>query len=262
MNNRKKLAALLAALALAVGLSGSTVAHAETDPVECVYNYALSSPAGYNETSGHVAVMGLSAVTRSLTLSARSAAGGVCDVPTDGSWRVSGAPWGFGDIFVAEGNFPSLTDSVVLVDVPSDNSFARTANVQISTKGPILGDSWVVKNTQKLTLKRRTVWTTANATPEPVAKFGDLTVKALLTRADWSDGEYEPFIGRTVRLQVHAPNTAWDDTAVADTDVTDFSGKAVVVYNATSDSVYRLHYGGNKTSGHSDSRGDLVRLKR
>lgn len=261
MNPRKKLAVIFAAVALSLGMTSSVITTASAAPVSCVYDYALSSPAGYNETSGHVAVLGLSAVTRSVSITAKAANGGTCDVPATGTWQV-GAPSAFGAILTAEGTFPSLTDSSVLIEVPEDNSFAKTASVTISTKTTVEGASWVPQNTAPLTLKRRTVWSTTNATPEPVAKWGDLTVRAILTRADWNDGEYAAFSGRTVRLQARAVGGVWNDTALLDTDVTDASGKALLTYSPNSDAVYRLHYGGNKTAGHSDAYGDTVRLKK
>lgn len=220
------------------------------EPTPCVTDYSMSSPAGYGITSGHAVVLGQSTVNRSVTL---VRTGDLCAaLPPTTVWAVTGPG------FNASGTLANLIDSSVLVDVPISN---REAGRQ--TVGITVGTGPSAEVTERpISLLRRTVWSVTDATPEPVHRGDALRVTASLQRADWSEGEYVAYNGRSVRLQVRLYTGTWDDTSSVAGDVTDARGRADLTVTAGADLVWRFHYSGNSVSSHADARGDAVRLVR
>lgn len=107
-----------------------------------------------------------------------------------------------------------------------------------------------------LTIKAATSLTTADATPEPVAKGKVVTVTGTLTRADFDTGTYKPYAAQTVTLQwIKRSTTAWTAVKTAKTDA---AGKLKVTATATADGSYRFTYGGNATSNLYTGPADYV----
>lgn len=260
---------MFASSVLLAALVPAGTAHAVVpEPTACVTDYSMSSPAGYNITNGHGVVLGLTPVNRVVTL-VRS--GDLCPaLPSTTPWSVTGPG------FEASGTLADFTDTTVLVTIPASNHAAGTRPVTVHVGGraavvddpatPLVDESTpavaATDQTRSISVLRRTIWSTTDATPEPVRLGTALTVRAELARADWTEGEYAAYTGRNVRLQSRFYTSAWDDASSAGTDVTDARGAAERTVTADADRVWRFHYSGNSVSSHADARGDAVRLIR
>ncbi|WP_240957324.1 hypothetical protein [Streptomyces chilikensis] len=95
-----------------------------------------------------------------------------------------------------------------------------------------------------------------NASPEPVAKGGTITVKGTVQRANWTAHRYDNYGGRLVSLQF---KPAGSSTYTTVKKVTASSGGALkTTVTATQDGTWRWKYYGNTTTGASSSSGDYV----
>jgi hypothetical protein len=100
---------------------------------------------------------------------------------------------------------------------------------------------------------------TANATPEPVRKGRTITVKGILTRADWSTDKYVGFRGQSVKLQFRKKGTSTYTTVKT---VTSGSGGSVsATAKAGSDGSYRFTFPGTGTTAAITASGDFVDVR-
>ncbi|MFD8153763.1 MULTISPECIES: hypothetical protein [unclassified Streptomyces] len=95
-----------------------------------------------------------------------------------------------------------------------------------------------------------------NASPEPVAEGGTLTVTGKVTRADWETRRYASYGGRLVSLQFK-PAGAASYTTVKKV-YANGSGDLRTTVKASTTGTWRWAYYGNTTTGPSTSSGDSV----
>ncbi|MFB8247648.1 hypothetical protein ACFC5X_21705 [Streptomyces sp. NPDC055952] len=95
-----------------------------------------------------------------------------------------------------------------------------------------------------------------NASPEPVAEGGTLTVTGKVTRADWETRRYTSYGGRLVSLQFK-PAGAASYTTVKKVYASG-SGDLRTTVKASTTGTWRWAYYGNTTTGPSTSSGDSV----
>jgi hypothetical protein len=111
-----------------------------------------------------------------------------------------------------------------------------------------------------LHLKRRTTWgSTFNASPEPVTKGANITIKGTLGRANWNTMKYQGYAGRKVWVQFRPAGSSTFSTVKKVTTGT--GGKVSTTVKATEDGAWRLYYAGNSTSGVSASTVDAVDVR-
>lgn len=123
--------------------------------------------------------------------------------------------------------------------------------------GPNDGLAWL--DTEFSLLRRSTFSTTFNASPEPVAQGGAISIKGQLARASWNGSakaNYVTYAGRTVRVQFKATGTSTYVTVK--TVTTSSTGQISTTVPAVRTGTWRLHYGGNSTTAGTDSSGDNV----
>lgn len=96
----------------------------------------------------------------------------------------------------------------------------------------------------------------ANASPEPVAKGKPITVTGTVQHANWSQHRYDNYGGRLVKLQFKPAGSSTYSTVKTVTASSTGSLKTTVT--ASQDGTWRWSYGGNTTTGASNSTGDYV----
>ncbi|MFF7982347.1 hypothetical protein ACFZDK_24995 [Streptomyces sp. NPDC007901] len=106
---------------------------------------------------------------------------------------------------------------------------------------------------------QRAAKVTANATPEPVAKGGTLTVKGAITRADWAKHKYVGFGGKSAKLQFRKKGSGTYTTLK--TVKADSAGALRTTVKASADGYYRWTFGATSTTGGATSAGDYVDVK-
>ncbi|MEU6127135.1 hypothetical protein [Streptomyces sp. NPDC047123] len=97
---------------------------------------------------------------------------------------------------------------------------------------------------------------TVNATPEPAAKGGTITVTGKVTRANWETRKYGSYADRLVTLQFK-PAGATSYTTVKKVHANG-SGALRTTVKAAKTGTWRWVYYGNTTTGPSTSTGDNV----
>lgn len=120
------------------------------------------------------------------------------------------------------------------------------------------GDYWISDHIAEYKVKRA-AQLTADATPEPVAKGAQLTVKGKLSRANWEDLKYHGYPGQAVRLQFRAAGAAHYSTVR--TVKTDNVGRLSTKVTATSAGNWRWYFPGTTTTSAKVSAGDAVALR-
>ena len=109
------------------------------------------------------------------------------------------------------------------------------------------------------TLRRQTTWQTGsfNASPEPVKKGANVTLRGRLLVASWDKDTYVPAGGRTVRVQFRTPTGAYSTvkTVTAGAD-----GWVTTTVPSTVTGVWRLSYAGSSTAGPAAAPGDTVQV--
>lgn len=100
---------------------------------------------------------------------------------------------------------------------------------------------------------------TVDASPEPVAKRGTLTVTGKLTRANWSTKKYDAYGDRTVSLQFRAKGT--DTFRTVKKATTSRTGALKAKVTASADGYYRWVYQGNSATGAATSTADYVDVR-
>ncbi|MFG2464668.1 hypothetical protein ACGFXB_04215 [Streptomyces canus] len=120
------------------------------------------------------------------------------------------------------------------------------------------GDYWISDDIAEYKVKPAAQLTT-DASPEPVAKGAQLTVKGKLARANWEDLKYHGYPGRAVKLQFRAAGTAHYRTVKA--VKTDNVGRLSTKVTATSAGSRRWYFPGTTTTSLKVSVGDAVKLR-
>ncbi|MFF1722085.1 hypothetical protein [Streptomyces sviceus] len=120
------------------------------------------------------------------------------------------------------------------------------------------GDYWISDDIAEYKVKRAAQLTT-DASPEPVTKGAQLTVKGKLSRANWEDLKYHGYPGQTVRLQFRAAGAAHYGTVK--TVKTDNLGRLSTKVTATAAGSWRWYFPGTTTTSLKVSAGDAVALR-
>jgi hypothetical protein len=115
------------------------------------------------------------------------------------------------------------------------------------------------------TLLRRATWgSTLNASPEPVKKGKKVTIKATLTRINWTwktakKMPYAGYTSRAVVLQFKATGTSTYKNIK--TVKTGTGGKVSTTATASKSGTWRFTFAGTSTTGSATSTGDKVTVK-
>ncbi|MET9968371.1 calcium-binding protein [Streptomyces sp. NPDC006356] len=108
-------------------------------------------------------------------------------------------------------------------------------------------------------IKRQTHLSQADATPEPVKKGKDLTVRARMIVASWEQHKDVPLIGHQVLLQ-YRKGTSGAFTTLKKVK-TDRNGWATATVKATADGEYRFDFAGTSLTQARAGRADFVDVK-
>ncbi|CAL9498449.1 hypothetical protein SUDANB176_03393 [Streptomyces sp. enrichment culture] len=106
---------------------------------------------------------------------------------------------------------------------------------------------------------KRAARATVNASPEPVAKNGTLTVTGKLTRADWGKEAYVGYGGKLAKLQFRKAGTS--TYATVKTVRANSTGSLRTTVTATTDGYWRWTFGETSTTGGATAKGDYVDVK-
>ncbi|NKQ28307.1 hypothetical protein [Streptomyces galbus] len=120
------------------------------------------------------------------------------------------------------------------------------------------GDYWISDSLADYKVKRASRLTT-DATPEPVAKGGKLTITGKLSRANWETLTYQGFAGQDVKLQYRKSGAAHYSTVK--TVRTGAAGQLSTKVTVTSAGSWRWYFPGTTTTARIVSAGDAVVLK-
>ncbi|WP_328319558.1 hypothetical protein [Streptomyces sp. NBC_00388] len=120
------------------------------------------------------------------------------------------------------------------------------------------GDYWIHDDLAHFDFKRASTLTT-DATPEPVAKGGRLTVRGKLARADWSDLKYHGYTKQNVRLEFKKAGASAYTTVK--TVRTSSTGTLSTTVTATAPGTWRWNFPGTHTTMAITSAGDTVALR-
>jgi hypothetical protein len=265
MQATRTLAPLLATGALVAGVTlllPLSPAQAASTGCEENIGYEISSPPVYGETGFTAVVVGLTAVTRTVTFSP----GEGCSLDVGDTWAVR-TPY-----FTAGGTYdgsPASLAAPVRVGVPRSDR-AAGAHPAVVTLTDSTGGGNDVTAEAGITLKRRTalrrfdVWR-ESPTPRCGGVQGTvLHARSRLVRASWTRRDYGPFAGRPVALFFSPGHSAEhnleDDVLV--TRRTGPRGWAVFSFRPGFDATYQTHHGATGASSHADSARDFVHCSR
>ncbi|MER7486444.1 hypothetical protein ABTY20_11195 [Streptomyces sp. NPDC126497] len=106
---------------------------------------------------------------------------------------------------------------------------------------------------------KRAARATVNASPEPVAKNGTLTVTGKLTRADWGREAYVGYGDKLAKLQFRKAGTSTYTTVK--TARANSTGSLKTTVKATTDGYWRWTFGETSTTGGATAAGDYVDVK-
>ncbi|WP_316749342.1 calcium-binding protein [Streptomyces herbicida] len=120
-------------------------------------------------------------------------------------------------------------------------------------------DYYTLDSSATMKIKRYAKLATTQATPEPVAKGGTLTVTGALTRADWNTNTYTGFAAQKVALQFKKSGASTYTTVK--TVTTDSAGKLRTTATANASGTWRWHFAGTGTTSSATAAGDGVALK-
>ena len=161
-------------------------------------------------------------------------------------------PWDGVFPLVAQSQKTSTIKKTTLV-----NGMAGVVPVHVAVNASGAG---LVQRDVDVSLKRRTTWSsTFNASPEPVTKGRNITIKGTLGRANWNTREYQGYSGRRVWVQFRPAGSSTFTTVKKDTTGT--RGRVSTTVKAAEDGTWRLYYAGNTTSGVAASTADAVDVR-
>ncbi|MET8222053.1 calcium-binding protein [Streptomyces sp. NPDC005301] len=121
------------------------------------------------------------------------------------------------------------------------------------------GDFYDLEDSAPVKVKRYAKLTATQASPEPVASGGTLTVTGALTRANWDTNVYAGYSGQSVALQFKKSGSSTYTTVKSAT--TDSSGKLRTTVTARSSGTWRWKFAGTGTTSAVTAYGDGVALK-
>ncbi|MBA2947343.1 calcium-binding protein [Streptomyces himalayensis] len=121
------------------------------------------------------------------------------------------------------------------------------------------GDFYDLEDSAPVKVKRYAKLANTQASPEPVAKGGTLTVTGTLTRANWDTNVYAGYGSRSVALQFKKSGSSTYTTVK--TVTTDSSGKLKTTVTANSAGTWRWKFAGSSTTSTVTAYGDGVALK-
>ncbi|GHE05843.1 calcium-binding protein [Streptomyces alanosinicus] len=155
----------------------------------------------------------------------------------------------------------STTTSTCTAEVTIDpNAMLINANAgtwHIWTSVDANDFDYVNKDSAGTFLMKRAARLTADATPEPVAAGGLVTVKGALTRANWGKGgTYGGYAGQSVKLQFRKAGTTGYHTVKTVTSGAD--GALTAKATAASSGYWRWSFTGTDTTGPASAPGDYV----
>ncbi|MFC9669816.1 calcium-binding protein [Streptomyces sp. NPDC056949] len=120
-------------------------------------------------------------------------------------------------------------------------------------------DFYTLDSSKSVKVKRYAKLTATQASPEPVAKGGALTVTGALTRASWNTNVYAGYSAQVVALQFKKSGaTAYSTVKNVTTDST---GKLKTTITASSAGTWRWKFAGTSTTSAVTATGDSVALK-
>ncbi|WP_461096585.1 calcium-binding protein [Streptomyces bullii] len=135
-----------------------------------------------------------------------------------------------------------------------DNSLAGIWKVAVEAKA---NDGDYVKTDGHTTFfMKRYARLTANASPEPVAKGGTLTVTGKLTRANWDTHDYRGYTNQRAYLEFRRPGTDYYESLGY--VLTNSTGAATAKITATADRYWRYEFRGTMTTHGVKATGDFV----
>ncbi|MGX2995408.1 hypothetical protein JNUCC64_14105 [Streptomyces sp. JNUCC 64] len=105
---------------------------------------------------------------------------------------------------------------------------------------------------------KRAARLSADATPGPVRRGADVTVKGALLRVSWDKQWYAGFAADQVKLQFKKRGGTWKTVR---TVAADSRGRVTTKAKATVDGHYRFTYGGSATTGGATSPADFVDVR-
>jgi uncharacterized protein DUF5707 len=100
---------------------------------------------------------------------------------------------------------------------------------------------------------------TANASPEPVAKGGTITVKGKLSRANWDTHDYHGYTNQRAYLEFRRPGVDYYESLGYVT--TNSTGVATAKVTATADRYWRYEFRGTMTTSAVKATGDFVDVR-
>ncbi|MFZ3596106.1 DUF5707 domain-containing protein [Streptomyces sp. BH104] len=105
---------------------------------------------------------------------------------------------------------------------------------------------------------------TTNATPEPVTKGKTLTVKGLLSRANWDTGKYMGYTKQAVTLQYRKKTVSTYSnvkTVTSQSRTSSVYGKLSTTVTASADGYFRYKFAGTSTTPAVTSTSDFVDVR-
>ncbi|GHI06633.1 hypothetical protein AQI88_40730 [Streptomyces cellostaticus] len=138
------------------------------------------------------------------------------------------------------------------------NSWAGTWHFNAEA-GAYDGDYYEMVDSASVKVRRYAKLTATQATPEPVAKGGTLTVTGTLTRADWNTNTYAGYASQKVALQFKKSGSTSYTTVK--TVTTDSAGKLKTTVTANAAGTWRWKFSGTGTTSSATAAGDGVALK-
>ncbi|WDV53312.1 calcium-binding protein [Streptomyces coeruleorubidus] len=100
---------------------------------------------------------------------------------------------------------------------------------------------------------------TANASPEPVAKGGTITVTGKLTRANWDTHDYRGYANQRTSLQFRRPGTDYYESLGY--TATNTYGVLNIKVTASADRYWRYNFTGTMTTRGAKATGDFVDVR-
>ncbi|WP_190037979.1 calcium-binding protein [Streptomyces fructofermentans] len=120
-------------------------------------------------------------------------------------------------------------------------------------------DFYDLEDSAPVRVKRYAKLSNTQASPEPVARGGTLTVTGTLTRANWDTNVYAGHASQSVALQFKKSGGSTYSTVKHVT--TDNSGRLRTTVTANSAGTWRWKFAGTGTTGTATAYGDGVALK-
>ncbi|MGW0771325.1 hypothetical protein [Streptomyces sp. NPDC002676] len=246
-----------AAVVTAVSVAAATTAHAEgrgdIRVVKTVVDHGTNVVVGTSKTIEFPIVMtirddsGVKGVTHLAAFSVNNGSGdaewtGTSCTKSSSTTSVCTATMRFVPVYMADNG---------------GNASAGVYQVNATVKAND-GDYWISDDIARFKVQRASKLVT-DASPEPVAKGGKLTVTGSLTRANWEDLKYHGYGAQDVKLQYK--KTGSSSYSTVKTVVTDAAGKLRTTVIANASGTWRWYFPGTTTTARVTSPGDTVTVR-